>query len=159
MSAMKSEETGCPALPLQLRDGDVQVHAVKAFDLQRYLLPQDLRYAPSVDSCSAPVATGPSRPTTALRSNERSWHCRLAARLGATTTNHLLCVAATEIHLVGLGRSLARYGVNVQEVVPCQAFKLRLTHALRSAEIFASSPRTLSVCRSGRDHPSRGTRM
>ena len=46
VSAMKSEEAGHPAFPLQLRDVHVQVHPVNAFYLQRHMLPQNLGYAP-----------------------------------------------------------------------------------------------------------------
>src|SRR5207247_9982076 len=46
VSAMKSEEAGHPAFPLQLRDVHVQVHPVNAFYLQRHMLPHNLGYAP-----------------------------------------------------------------------------------------------------------------
>jgi hypothetical protein len=85
------------------------------------MLPQLLAPQLRLDSSAAPVDTCPSGPTTALRSNERSWFLPVPCSTGADSADYRPNAAVGEVHLVGLRRSLVSQS---RKVVPKRHYSL-----------------------------------
>ena len=108
VATMRAEEVRHPALVLQLRHVDVEVHPVDALDLERRVLGEDLARRCVVESWLAPVDGGPSwtnYPLGGLMSGSESMASRCPS---AGAPLRLAHAPALTIHLVGLRRSLVR---------------------------------------------------
>ena len=65
MPEMEPEKAGDASGPLQRRHVDVQLHPVDSLDLQRHMLPENLRDRPWYAHCRLRYDSGPSGSTAA----------------------------------------------------------------------------------------------